>query len=49
MSHKYDSKADLWSVGTIMFQCLTGKAPFHANTPQQLRAFYEKNTDLKPK
>ncbi|XP_070206130.1 serine/threonine-protein kinase unc-51-like [Littorina saxatilis] len=49
MSNKYHFKADLWSVGTIIFQCFTGKAPFVANTPQQLRAFYEKNVDLKPR
>lgn len=49
MSLKYDAKADLWSIATIVFQCLTGKAPFQASTPQALKNFYEKNPDLKPK
>ncbi|XP_013383229.1 serine/threonine-protein kinase ULK2 isoform X2 [Lingula anatina] len=48
MSVQYDAKADLWSIGTIVFQCLTGKAPFQAQTPQQLKAFYEKNANLAP-
>ena len=34
MSQQYDAKADLWSIGTIMYQCLTGRAPFQANSPQ---------------
>ncbi|XP_068190479.1 serine/threonine-protein kinase ULK1 isoform X2 [Antennarius striatus] len=48
MSQNYDAKADLWSIGTIVFQCLTGKAPFQASSPQDLRMFYEKNKALSP-
>lgn len=49
MSLQYDAKADLWSLGTIVFQCLTGKAPFQAHTPQELKMFYERNGNLAPK
>ncbi|XP_048449749.1 serine/threonine-protein kinase ULK1-like, partial [Rhincodon typus] len=33
MSQHYDAKADLWSIGTIVYQCLTGKAPFQVSSP----------------
>jgi len=49
MSLQYDAKADLWSLGTIVFQCLTGKAPFQAQTPQALKQFYERNARLAPR
>ncbi|XP_043282720.1 serine/threonine-protein kinase ULK2 isoform X2 [Venturia canescens] len=49
MSLQYDAKADLWSLGTIVFQCLTGKAPFQAHTPQALKLFYENHENLGPK
>lgn len=49
MSLQYCAKADLWSLGTIVFQCLTGKAPFQAHTPQELKMFYEKHANLAPK
>ncbi|XP_037024715.1 serine/threonine-protein kinase ULK2 [Bradysia coprophila] len=49
MSLQYCAKADLWSLGTIVFQCLTGKAPFQAQTPQELKIFYEKHANLIPK
>ncbi|CAF91994.1 unnamed protein product, partial [Tetraodon nigroviridis] len=48
MSQHYDAKADLWSIGTIVYQCLTGKAPFRASSPQELRLFYESNRTLLP-
>uniref|UniRef100_A0A915EDH1 Non-specific serine/threonine protein kinase n=1 Tax=Ditylenchus dipsaci TaxID=166011 RepID=A0A915EDH1_9BILA len=48
MSLQYCAKADLWSVGTIIYQCLAGKAPFVAQTPQALKNFYERHKDLKP-
>ncbi|XP_076344747.1 serine/threonine-protein kinase unc-51-like isoform X2 [Tachypleus tridentatus] len=49
MSIKYDAKADLWSIGTIIFQGFTGRAPFQAQTPQALKQYYEKNPNLVPK
>ncbi|XP_032573377.1 serine/threonine-protein kinase unc-51 isoform X2 [Drosophila sechellia] len=49
MSLQYDSKADLWSLGTIVYQCLTGKAPFYAQTPNELKSYYEQNANLAPK
>lgn len=48
LSKPYDCKADLWSIGTILYQCLTGKAPFQAQSPKALRSYYEKNPNLKP-
>jgi len=49
MSKSYDAKADLWSIGTIIYQCLTGKAPFQANNPQNLRKLYETSKHLSPR
>ncbi|XP_012927320.1 serine/threonine-protein kinase ULK1 isoform X2 [Heterocephalus glaber] len=48
LSQHYGAKADLWSIGTVVYQCLTGRAPFQASSPQDLRLFYEKNKTLVP-
>lgn len=34
---QYDPKADLWSIGTIMYQCATGTTPYRANSVKELR------------
>ncbi|XP_020573156.1 serine/threonine-protein kinase ATG1c-like isoform X2 [Phalaenopsis equestris] len=43
---KYDAKADLWSVGAILFQLVTGRTPFTGNTQIQLLQNIMKSNDL---
>ncbi|KAF3780284.1 Serine/threonine-protein kinase [Nymphaea thermarum] len=44
---KYDAKADLWSVGAILFQLVTGKTPFSGNNQEQLRQNIIKSNGLR--
>ncbi|XP_030473993.1 serine/threonine-protein kinase ATG1c [Syzygium oleosum] len=43
---KYDAKADLWSVGAILFQLVTGKTPFTGSNQIQLLQNIIKSTEL---
>lgn len=36
LKHHYDARADLWSVGIILYECLFGQAPFSSNTFSEL-------------
>ncbi|CAE7730382.1 ATG1B, partial [Symbiodinium necroappetens] len=42
----YDAKADLWSVGAILFELLMGRTPFSGANPMQLLANIEKSPEL---
>ncbi|MCO5597738.1 hypothetical protein L7F22_051819 [Adiantum nelumboides] len=46
LSKKYDAKADLWSVGTILYQLVTGQPPFTGQSPFQLLQNIQKSTIL---
>ncbi|KAK4432339.1 Serine/threonine-protein kinase ATG1c [Sesamum alatum] len=43
---KYDAKADLWSVGAILFQLVTGKTPFTGSNQIQLLQNIMKSVEL---
>ncbi|XP_022846633.1 serine/threonine-protein kinase ATG1c-like isoform X2 [Olea europaea var. sylvestris] len=43
---KYDAKADLWSVGAILFQLVTGKTPFTGGSQMQLLQNILNSTEL---
>ncbi|KAJ0984039.1 hypothetical protein J5N97_002395 [Dioscorea zingiberensis] len=44
---KYDAKADLWSVGAILFQLVTGKTPFTGNNQMELLKNIIKSNELR--
>ncbi|KAG0675918.1 Serine/threonine-protein kinase [Pichia californica] len=42
---KYNAKADLWSVGTVIYEMIVGKAPFRAQNHIELLKKIEKSND----
>ena len=46
-SQNYTHKADLWSIGVIIYQALTSRSPFPQSTPTALREFYQNHARIK--
>ncbi|KAL9229039.1 hypothetical protein vseg_004555 [Gypsophila vaccaria] len=46
-NQKYDAKADLWSVGAILYQLVIGKPPFNGNSQFQLFQNILRSTELR--
>jgi len=46
-SHKYDAKADLWSVGTVLYEICVGKPPFRAANHLELLRKIETSKGIK--
>ncbi|KAL8659726.1 MAG: hypothetical protein Q9226_000282 [Calogaya cf. arnoldii] len=42
---KYDAKADLWSVGTVLYEMMVGKPPFRASNHVELLRKIERSED----
>ncbi|KAI9468098.1 MAG: kinase-like domain-containing protein [Benjaminiella poitrasii] len=42
---KYDAKADLWSVGAVLYEILTGRPPFRAQNHIELLKKIQENND----
>ena len=45
---KYDIKSDLWSVGVIIFEMITGNPPYHVKNFYQLMKMIDKDITLTP-
>ena len=46
---RYDTKADLWSLGVMFYQMMTGKTPFQARNHTELMENIEKNEIIFPR